>query len=492
MKVHGYWTLILCILILALVVPIDAQQSPPEIPDTPSGKLLNLLIEAFNSGEEEQWKSFIRSHWKEKEGMFERRLEFFKEVYSDIGGIILYRIENSEDYSISALLQAKSPCDLLVEWVVLILEADTLPPHKLNLLSVRPGEEPGFEVPAGDLTEEQIIDFLDRYLDNLVSKDRFSGTVLIAKDGKPVYTRAFGLASKRYNIPNQLDTKFNLGSMNKMFTGVAIMQLVEQERVSLNDLVGKYLPDLPRSEISKKVTIHHLLTHTSGMQDYWEEIFDSHWWEIKTVSQLAELIFDDTLLFEPGSDFHYSNSGPIVLGMIIEKVTGLDYFDYVRDYIYIPAGMINSDCYEMDTPVPNLAIGYTKMNYDDSRNPEGKWRNNLFMHVVKGGPAGGGFSTVEDLLKFDIALRTNVLISKESFDSLTTGKMKRGHDRMYAYLFQDRRVNDQRIVGHEGGAPGINANLDMFLDSGYTVAVMVNYDDAASLVARKIEKLLTR
>jgi CubicO group peptidase (beta-lactamase class C family) len=344
-----------------LTVPLWAQQSPPEIPDTPAGKLLTHFITAFNSGEEEQWKDFINNRWKEREGMFERRLEMFKTVYADIGGLILHRIEDSSDYSLSVLIQAARPGGPF-EWVALKVQADPVPPYKLDRLSLRPGEEPGFEAPEGDLTQEQVIDFLDRYLDNLLSKDRFSGTVLIAKDGKPFYSRVNGLASKRYNIPNRLDTKFNLGSMNKMFTGVAIMQLVEQGKVSLGDSVGKYLPELPRPEIAEKVTIHHLLTHTSGMQDYWEEIFDSHWWEIKTVSRLAELIFDDTLLFEPGADFHYSNSGPIVLGLIIEKVTGEDYYDYIREHICQPAGMINTDCYEMDTPVPNLAIGYTKMD----------------------------------------------------------------------------------------------------------------------------------
>ncbi len=485
------WKIVPLILVCALAFPSWAQQAPPEIPDTPAGKLLVRLIEAFNSGEEKEWTDFINNHWKEREGKFENRLNMFKQVYSDVGGFILHRIEHSSNYSISGLMKAERPSGP-IEWVMLRVQADTLPPHKLDMLSIRPGEEPGFEAPEGDLTQEQIVDFLDRYLDNLVSKDRFSGTVLIAKDGKPFYTRVHGLASKRYNIPNRLDTKFNLGSMNKMFTGVAVMQLVEQGKVSLNDPVGKYLPDLPQPEIAEKVTIHHLLTHTSGMQDYWDEVFDAHWWEIKTVGQLAELIFDDSLLFEPGTDFHYSNSGPIVLGMIIEKVTGQDYYDYIREHIYQPAGMINTDCYEMDTPVPNLAIGYTKIDYDGSRSPGGAWRNNLFMHVVKGGPAGGGFSTVEDLLRFDIALRSNKLISRESFDTLTTGKAHMGPESMYAYLFQDRNVNGHRIVGHGGGAPGINAKLDMYLDSGYTVAVMANYDGAAGTVAGKIEELLAR
>ena len=485
-------TIFVLILACALVVPAVAQQSAPKIPDTHAGKLLSRLLEAFNSGDENQWTSFIKNHWKEKQGStFERRLEFFTMVYTDVGGLVLHRIQESDDYFVSALLQAKQPTGP-AEWVMMSLQADTLPPHKLDMLSVRPGEEPGSEAPEGDLTREQMLDFLDHYLDNLVSKDQFSGTVLIAKDGKPFYTRAEGLASKRFNVPNKLDTKFNLGSMNKMFTGVAIMQLVEQGKVSVDDPVGKYLPDLPRPQIAQKVTIHHLLTHTSGMQDYWDEVYDAHWWEIKTVSQLAELIFDDSLLFEPGTGFHYSNSGPIVLGMVIEAVTGQDYYDYVRERIYQPAGMINTDCYEMDTPIPNLAIGYTKMTGGGTPTPDGSWRNNLFMHVIKGGPAGGGFSTVEDLLSFDIALRSNKLISKESFDTLTTGKTQMGPEGMYAYLFQDKTVNGHRIVGHGGGAAGINANLDMYLGSGYTVAVMANYDGAASKVAGKIEELLAR
>jgi CubicO group peptidase (beta-lactamase class C family) len=486
-----HFKIVLFFFVCTFTIPLWAQQPPPEIPDTPAGRLLTRLVEAHNSGEENQWTDFINNHWKEREGKFEERLNAFRQVYSDVGGLILHRIDDSSDYSISCLMKSEKPSSPF-EWLFLKVQADTLPPHKLDMLSIRPGEEPGFEAPEGDLTQEQMVEFLDRYLDNLVTKDRFSGAVLIAKDGKPFYTRVHGLASKRYNIPNRRDTKFNLGSMNKMFTGVAIMQLAEQGKVSLYDPVGKYLPDLPRQEIAEKVTIHHLLTHTSGMQDYWDEVFDAHWWEIKTVSQLAELIFEDSLLFEPGTDFHYSNSGPIVLGMIIEKVTGQDYYDYVREYIHKPAGMINTDCYEMDTPVPNLAIGYTRMDYDGSRNPGGAWRNNLFMHVVKGGPAGGGFSTVEDLLRFDIALRKNRLISKESFDTLTTGKVEMGPESMYAYLFQDRNVNGHRIVGHGGGAPGINANLDMYLDSGYTVAVMANYDGAAGTVARKIEELLAR
>ncbi len=485
-----------CAAILALFLApltVTAQQSQIQVPDTPAGAMLSKLVETFNSGEEGNWKQFIEQQWvpTEKEGAMERRMMFFQRVYADMGGLDIYRIEDSKELEISALTHAKNPGSSL-EWMLLAVNVDSLPPHKVFRLSARPADDPTIEYPEGPLTDAKISSFVDGYVKGLVAKDKFSGTVLVAKDGKPIYKGVYGEACKRYNVPNKIDTRFNLGSMNKMFTGVAIMQLVEQGKVKLDDPVGVYLPDLPRKDIAEKVTIDELLSHRSGMQDYWEELFDTTFWEIKTVDGLASLVFKDSLLFEPGTDFHYSNSGPIVLGMVIEKVTGQDYYSYVLDHICKPAGMINTDCYEVDRPEPNVAIGYTKMNYDENVDPNGGWRNNFFMHAVKGGPAGGGYSTVEDLLAFDVALRQNKLISKESFDEMITPKSEMGPDFGYGYLFGNRTVEGQRIVGHNGGAPGINAVLDMYLDSGYTVAVMANYDEAASNVATVIEHLLTR
>jgi len=471
----------------------SAQQNTPSTPETPVGKILNLFLEAFNSGDEAQWQLFIDNNWAPSDDpeAATQRLGLFKMIYSDMAGADLRQIVNASDYQISALLQARNSQGQF-EWVTAVMDIDSLPPYRLARIGIRPASAPADDIPEGKLTDDEIVAYMDKYLEDLVARDKFSGTVLIAKDGVPFYTRVYGEACKRYQVPNYLDTKFNLGSMNKMFTGVAIMQLMEQGKLSLDDKVGKYLPDIPNKEIADKVTIHQLLTHTSGMQDYWEELFNAKWWEIKTVAQMADLIFDDSLLFEPGTDFHYSNSGPIVLGMIIEKITGQSYYDYVRDHIYIPAGMINTDCYEVDRPVPNLAIGYTRVGYNGMFDPEGGLRNNLFLHAIKGGPAGGGYSTVEDLLQFDIALRQNKLMSRESFDLMTTGKTERRPGLEYAYLIQDKTVNGQRIIGHGGGAPGINSDLAMYLNSGYTVAVMSNYDNAAITVSGRIEELLTK
>jgi CubicO group peptidase (beta-lactamase class C family) len=315
--------------------------------------------------------------------------------------------------------------------------------------------------------------------------------VLVAKDGKPIYTKAVGYAHKGFKVPNRLDTKFCLGSMNKMFTGTAIMQLLQQGKLKVEDKVGKYLPDYPNIDVRDKVTIHHLLTHTSGIGNYWMEYFNTtRLTEIKTVKDYDDLSNKNPLLFEPGERFSYSNSGPLVLGLIIEKISGLSYDEYIRQFVTGPAGMTNTDCYDISIPVENLAVNYT-----DGR-PLGQ--NYEIRHVdysnpLKGGPAGGGYSTVEDLLKFDIALRSNKLLNKEYFDLMTTGKTSRTETIKYAYLFQEKFVDGHRIIGHSGGSAGVNSQLSMYMDLGYTVAVMSNYDPpAAGNIVGKLEEILTQ
>ena len=483
----------LLVIVCGLVVLLAAQpavSNQPKLPDTFAGEQFAEFAQAFNSGNEEHWRSWILEDPRAADSaeVFERRFGFFKMFYKDLGGFEIAKIGDASEYSITALIKAISPQGPF-EWVNMTLSYDTAAPHRLLFIDVRPGEGPDDKLPEGDITDAALAEYLNNYITELTGKERFSGAVLIAKDGEPIYTYVVGLASKRFNISNKLDTKFNLGSMNKMFTGVAVAQLAQAGKLSFDDPVGMYLPDYPNAEVAEKVTIHHLLTHTSGIGDYWDELFNAHWWEIKTVGQLVELAAHKPLEFQPGERFGYSNAGPVVLGLIIEKITGQSYYDYVRQNIYEPAGMTSTDCYEMDRPVPNLAIGYTRMNYDGSRSEDG-WHNNLFMHAAKGGPAGGGFSTVEDLLKFDNALRQHKLLNEEYTNIVTTGKVEMGPDMKYAYLFGDEIADGHRIVGHNGGAPGISAVLDMYWDSGYTVAVLSNYDNAAGMVARKIGQLL--
>ena len=157
--------------------------------------------------------------------------------------------------------------------------------------------------------------------------------------------------------------------------------------------------------------------------------------------------------------------------------------------------MTNTDAYEMDQDTPNLAVGYTDMGVDYATEPSPQRRNNLFLHVIKGGPAGGGFSTVEDLLQFDRALRGRKLLDAKHTDLVLAGKVAVGPDaagEKYGYGFSDAAVNGARVVGHGGGFPGISAQLDMYLDDGYTVAVLSNYDRAANTVSDRLREWITQ
>ena len=483
---------VLCIAMIAAAATAQAPMAASDFPQTVAGEKLQGFVKAFNSGDKEVWRAWILEDPKAVDSpqVFERRMGFFQQVYGDLGGVEVMRITPRSEYEISALLHALHPTQAF-EWVNMTMTYDSLPPYGWLSFGLRPTDDPTDKLPEGKLTDEQIAQNIEEYISSLVDQDRFSGTVLIAHNGRPIFEKAYGEACKRYSVPNKIDTKFNLGSMNKMFTGVAIGQLAQEGKLSFDDKVGKYLPDYPNREVAEKVTIHQLLTHTSGLGQYWEELFKSQWWEIKTVQQYADLFADKPLEFEPGARFSYSNSGPIVLGMIIEKITGQSYYDYVRDHIYKPAGMINSGCFEVDIDEPNLAIGYTHMDYDGSSDPD-HWRNNLFLHAIKGGPAGGGYSTVEDLVSFATALENHVLLSKEYTDIVTTGKVPMGPDAMYAYLFGDETENGHRFIGHNGGAPGINAVLSIFPESDYVVAVLANYDGAASTVAQRARALIAR
>ena len=316
---------------------------------------------------------------------------------------------------------------------------------------------------------------LQSYFDSLAAENKLTGVVLVAKDGVTVASKAAGIANKATNAPIDLNTKFNLGSMNKMFTGVAIAQLAQAGKLSFNDTVGKHLPDYPNKEVAEKVTIHHLLTHTSGMGMYWGEKFAAQRDKLVTVAAYLPLFASEPLAFPPGEKFQYSNAGYMLLGAIIEKLSGQDYFSYVQEHIYKPAGMNDTGFYDPGKEIPNLAVGYTKMSPDGK--PQEEIRDNTNLREVRGGPAGGGFSTATDLVKFQQALFSYKLLDKAHVELVTTGKVPGpGGMGKYGYGFGDMNLGGKRSVGHNGGFPGIAANLEMFPDSGYTAVELMNTD----------------
>ena len=328
------------------------------------------------------------------------------------------------------------------------------------------------------------------YLDSLMADGKLSGAVLVARDGVPIATRAAGIANKRTGATIRLDTKFNLGSMNKMFTGIAIAQLAQSGRLAFNDPIGKHLPDYPNREVADKVTIHQLLTHTSGMGSFSIEGFLAQREKLTTIASFFPLFVNDPLSFAPGEKFQYSNAGYLVLGAIIEKVSGQDYYSYVREHIYEPAGMLNTGFYEPGKDIPNLAVGYTRMGPDGK--PGDKLMENTDRLDVRGGPAGGGYSTVEDLLKFHAALRSSRLLDPAHTALVTGGKVDAGAlIGRYAYGFGDKVFDGKHVIGHNGGWPGVAANFEMYPELGYTSVVLMNVDPPNMMpVAARIRQMI--
>jgi len=465
-------------------------QKPKKNVETPASKQLAAFIETLNSGKRAIFRSFIKENYQDKflaMVPLEEHVNVFSEIYDQSRGYDPGPILKASDTELNGLVRNR----LSDQWSELILRVEAAAPYKITGLGIRPASTPS-DLPAPQaLSSEEAAGELEKFFDKLVEADVFSGSVLVAKDGQPFFKKAYGQASKDCGLANRVDTKFNLGSMNKMFTAVAIGQLIEKGKLHLDDAVSSFLgPDWLKPEFAKKVQIRHLLSHTSGLGSYFNEKFvKSSRLLFRKVDDYKPLLADEKLAFEPGTRWQYSNTGFLLLGAVIEKVTGQTYFDYVRENIYKPAGMINTDSYEMDQVVPNLAIGYAKVFKDDGGY---NFRNNLFDHVVKGGPAGGGFSTAEDLMNFSAALRSYKLLTRELTELLMSPKPEINSPN-YGYGFSietDKKLG--RIAGHSGGFTGISSDLDMYLDKGYTVVVMSNYGGASNDPVQKIRELLSR
>ena len=338
------------------------------------------------------------------------------------------------------------------------------------------------------------------FVHDLAARGRFSGAVLIAKNGRILFQQAFGYADRSFQAPNDLETRFNLGSMGKMFTAVAIMQLVEQGRLSLDQTVAELLPDYPDAAAAHKIRLAHLLSHTSGLGNIFGPRYDAtpkdH---LDKLSDYLPLIAEQQLMFEPGERWSYSNTGFLVLGLILEKVTDQSYFTYVRDKIYKPAGMDRTDSYRPYEVVPDLALGYMRPPSAPVASASGSPSDNLAATVIsnvdllaRGTSAGGGYSTVGDLLRFAQALQNGRLLNRRSLELATTGTVSTGvAGEQYGYGFIETHAAGVRIFGHGGTFPGVSTNFDVFPVQGFVAVVLSNMDEGGRIVAERVRMTLT-
>jgi len=451
----------LCVTVVVFLTTVCFAHA--QFPDTLAGHQAAAWLQAFNSGDREKLHDFLQRNLPDRAEHMDQAMGF----RAMTGGFDLKKLEESTPTKLTALVQERNSDQM----GRLTVEVDAAEPHRLTSLGVRAIPRPA-EFAFPHMSEPELIAALRKKLDEDSAADRFLGAVLVAKNGKPVFTQAYGLADREHKVPNTLKTRFRIGSMNKMFTATSILQLAQAGKLGLDDPVGKYLTDYPNKDVATKVTIRHLLSHTGGTGDIFGPDFEAHRLELRTLQDYIKLYGNRPLQFEPGSRWEYSNYGFILLGAVIEKVSGRGYYDYVREHIYEPAAMTSSGSETEDEPVPDRSIGYTRMEGKDLH-------PNTDTLPYRGTSAGGGYSTVEDLLKFANALEDHRLLSAEFTDMLTTGKVDAGGAR-YAFGFEDQMINGIRCFGHGGGAPGMNGELEICPGPGYVVAVLSNADPPAA------------
>jgi D-alanyl-D-alanine carboxypeptidase len=468
---------------LAFLLPVCLASAlaaaSPKLPDTPQGRRMDALLKAFAAGTPDAVRAFISENFSDAalaEVPLDQRLQRLSGIAKDNGPLELSKVANAGPNA-SFLVHATRSGN----WIEVTLNLEEAPPQKIRSmrLELRPGPDAGEPAegprePRKGSDAEAAAAARER-LKQLAGSDAFSGVVLMAKDGKPFLLEAAGLADRGFGVPNRTDTKFNIGSINKIFTQVAIAQLAAEGKLSLTDTIRKHLPDVKIPE-ADRITIQQLLTMRSGMGDFFGEKFAATPKDrIRTLRDYLALFETDPLKFAPGAGRAYSNAGYVVLGLIVEKVSGRDYHDYVREKIFAPAGMRNTGANSPDDPVPNRAVGYTREAPGAAQQKPGEpWRSNVYELPGRSSSAGGGYSTAEDLLAFDAALRRDALLPREWTDWFFGDKSAPAPS---AGAAPRKRSGG---LGFAGGTAGANAVVESDLDTGYTLVVLANQDPPAA------------
>ncbi len=313
---------------------------------------------------------------------------------------------------------------------------------------------------AQDKPQNEPVARMEQIIQSYVPTKQFMGTVLVSRNGKILLDKGYGFANLEWQIPNTPTTKFRLGSITKQFTAASILLLEERGKLKVEDPVKKYMPDAPAAW--DKVTIFHLLTHTSGIPSFTSfPDLESKQMQAMTPQQLVDWFKDKPLEFEPGSKWNYSNSGYVLLGYLIEKISGLSYADFVQQNIFTPLGMKDSGYDSNSALIAHRAACY-------SRGKDGP-ENAGFVNMTVPLSAGGLYSTTEDLLRWEEGLFGGKVLKPESLAKMTTPFKDD-----YAFGLGVSTKNGHKMIAHNGGIQGFNTSLIYYPDDKLVVAVLAN------------------
>jgi D-alanyl-D-alanine carboxypeptidase len=454
------------ILLLAILLP-GKGMSDVTTGETPTLHVLNLWLAAFNTGDQGKLQAFWQKYSSDQP---EEHIPKDQNLLSITGGLTLVKVTKDDGTHLEALMKEGHG-----GYSATIIEFAPGDPPLIKKIFGHPVPPPSAQAePAAN--DNQLAAVVRSEADASAAQEKFSGAILIAHHGKIVLDQAWGLANREHNIKNTVDTQFCLGSVNKMFTSIAILQLVQQGKLSLDETLSTYWPDYPNHDLASRVTIRQLLTHTGGTGDIFTPEYEAKRLQIRTLADYVAFYGNRPLLFEPGSKSEYSNYGFILLGRLIEKVTGESYYEYVQKHIFVPAGMTHTDSRPETEVSSGRATGYTK--------EAGQLVSNRSMLPWSGTSAGGGYSTVGDLLLFADALQSGKLLDPKLLKEATSDQSGKGYGFGF-YTFADGGF------GHGGGERGINAEFHIFPKNGYVTIALSNRDPfTATSMVRFIDATL--
>jgi len=432
--------------------------------DNPAVRLVQEWLHEMQTADDAAYIEFVQQHVTGLPGDPDRWLQFRHRAR----GLRLYGVKSTTADGAFELWLFDPNIEEYVTTSVKLLPGDKIAVSRLQSTEERPIGAP---VPA-KLEGAPLIKAVSARAAGYADSDDFSGAVLLARRGHILFQKAYGFADRDAHKPNQLDTQFRFGSMGKLFTTIAIMQLVQDGKIDLSAPIGRYLKDYPNQDLATTVTVSNLLTHTGGTGDIFGAEFRAHQSALRNLSDYVDLYGPRALEFAPGTRFAYSNYGFILLGRIVEQVSGLTYDQYLQRNIFGPAGMHSTGNRPESDRLPHRAVAYTgfgaNLKRADATLP------------VRGTSAGGGYSTVGDFNRFVNAVVSLRLLRADTLQKLLTGGITGSDGKFYRYDFGGTMEGLGRYIGHDGEAPGMNGDLLHFLDSGYTVIVLANRDPPAA------------
>lgn len=493
-------------LALAGAPPGRAQQAPePDVAaalaNVPEARALPEFLDAFDSGAYERLARFFRRHLAEgegdpgddaaaREGRVARSASYWLSVHHEIGPVDLVLVERDDP---PPLFWVRG--EVTGGWAGFRFWTDSV--GRVESFGVMRGVRPTGVPGAPPVDARELPGRLRRYFEELAERDLYSGAAVVARDGVPIFDGAWGWADRGLRVPNHVDTRFDIASVTKTFTAVAIARLAAEGVVGLDDPIERWLPELP-DHIGSSVTVRHLLTHTSGIELDDHPPFNEAASGAGSVEELlaAQLEFLPHLNrgnyegFEPLGEFDYTNEGFDLLGAIVERASGRPWEVYLGEQLFAPAGMFSTGV-DYRRPVPDMATRYT------ARFPGFRGERRVVPRelVLQARPSGGAYSTVGDLLRFAEALRGGLLLEPDWWERVATlhvTALERPPSVSgYGYGFEVERTGGVLRVGHAGGSGGVSARLDLYPELGYTVILLSNYDRAARHPADHIRDLIS-